>query len=99
MVLALPLKSFPSAFLSPKLGNTFDNTKIDFVYFIKVPIAGFRIVHFPQGGSKTIGGCNLYLIVRCCIIFVDAICNFLFREREEYQSTNYLQRLEYGLPL
>jgi starch-binding outer membrane protein, SusD/RagB family len=24
---------------------------------------------------------------------------FLFREREEYQSTNYLQRLEYGLPL
>ena len=43
-------KSFPSAFYL-KLGNTFDNTKL-ILYILSSSIAGFRIVHFPQGGIK-----------------------------------------------
>ena len=64
----------PISIIIPKFGQHIRQYKIDFVYVIKIPIAGFRIVHFPQGGSKTIGGCNRYLIVRCCIIFIDAVC-------------------------
>ena len=65
----------PISIIIPKFWATHSIIQNLFCIFLsKIPIAGFRIVHFPQGGSKTIGGCNLYLIVRCCIIFVDAVC-------------------------
>ena len=55
MVLALPLKSFPSAFLSPKLGNTFDNTKLILYILSKFQLLVSALSTFHKVEVKRLG--------------------------------------------
>ena len=55
MVLALPLKSFPSALLSPNLGNTFDNTKLILYILSKFQLLFSALSTFHKVEVKRLG--------------------------------------------